>query len=65
MGANKPMTNQQVEGAVKMPNYAPKFSSPMPKLDEVDEETPGWLAGLAALAAVVAVAAAVLLYLKN
>ncbi len=64
MGDGKPLTNQQIERAVKMPSYAGKFSSPMPKIDQADEGTPGWQAGLAALAAVVAVGSAVLLFLK-
>ncbi|MFH1497019.1 MAG: hypothetical protein ABII82_04255, partial [Verrucomicrobiota bacterium] len=65
IGSEKPLTNQQIEGAVKLPSYARQFSSPMPKIDESADSVPGWAGALAGLAAVVSVASAVLLFLKN
>ena len=50
--------------AAKLPS-APRFVSPMPKIQEVNEEIPFFLPILAGIAAIVTLAFTVLLYLKR
>ncbi|HTJ77586.1 MAG TPA: hypothetical protein VL357_01190 [Rariglobus sp.] len=49
---------------VKLPS-APKFVSPMPKIEESDSDIPAFLPVVAGIAAVVTLAFSVLIYLKR
>ncbi len=50
--------------AVKLPDTR-RFVSPMPSIEEADDEVPAFLPIIAGIAACVTIAFAVLLYLKN
>lgn len=64
--APPPPSADDVNRATKLPGYAPpKFTSPMPAMDQSEEPTPAYQAVIAAVACVAAIAFAVLLYLKN